>query len=246
MGSDRGSDRPQEIADGLQVSLKLLVESPHQLPLRRRDAHGIWVMVRIIHHPDFKEGVRALLIDKDNKPNWHPTNPAVISDAEVDAFFEPLPVEEQWRPFDFRGISDELRNHPGRNEGAVTLVTLNRPQALNAQFERAQELIDAFAAYDADDSQRCLVLTGSKAFAAGADIRMQGPGLRCHVRLNFFAGWERVTRTRKPWIAAVAGFALGGGCEVAMMAVHHCRRQRQFGQPEIKLGVSPAWAGRSG
>ena len=58
-------------------------------------------MVRLIHHPDFKEGVRALLIDKDNAPAWSPADPAAISDAEVDAFFEPLPVDEQWTPFDF-------------------------------------------------------------------------------------------------------------------------------------------------
>jgi len=84
-----------------KVSLKLLVESPHQLHFVDEMRMEYGVMVRLIHHPDFKEGVRALLIDKDNRPNWHPTNPAVISDAEVDAFFEPLPVEEQWRPFDF-------------------------------------------------------------------------------------------------------------------------------------------------
>ena len=59
------------------------------------------IMVRLIHHPDFKEGVRALLIDKDNKPNWHPTRPEVIGDRDVDEFFQPLPPEEQWRPFDF-------------------------------------------------------------------------------------------------------------------------------------------------
>ena len=59
------------------------------------------IMVRLIHHPDFKEGVRALLIDKDNKPNWRPSRPEVIGDRDVEAFFEPLPLEEQWRPFDF-------------------------------------------------------------------------------------------------------------------------------------------------
>ena len=84
-----------------KVSLKLLQESPYQLHFVDEMRMEYGIMVRLIHHPDFKEGVRALLIDKDGKPNWHPTNPAVISDAEVDAFFEPLPVEEQWRPFDF-------------------------------------------------------------------------------------------------------------------------------------------------
>src|SRR3982751_3354949 len=105
--------------------------------------------------------------------------------------------------------------------GAVTLITLNRPQALNAlNSQILKELIDAFAAYEADTSQRCLVLTGSeKAFAAGADIKeMQAQGFADMYSANFFAGWEHVTATRKPWIAAVAGYALGGGCEVAMMA----------------------------
>lgn len=84
-----------------KVTLKLLVESPFQLHFVDEMRMEYGIMVRLIHHPDFKEGVRALLIDKDNKPNWQPARPEVIGDAEVDAFFEPLPVEEQWRPFDF-------------------------------------------------------------------------------------------------------------------------------------------------
>ena len=130
---------------------------------------------------------------------------------------------------------------------AVTLVTLNRPQALNAlNSEVLRELIAAFAAYDADDSQRCLVLTGSeKAFAAGADIKeMSSQGFADMYASDFFAGWERVTATRKPWIAAVNGFALGGGCEVAMMADFIIAGDRaRFGQPEIKLGVTPGMGG---
>ena len=130
---------------------------------------------------------------------------------------------------------------------AVTLVTLNRPQALNAlNGEVLRELIAVFAAYDADDGQRCLVLTGSeKAFAAGADIKeMQGQGFADMYSSNFFAGWEQVTATRKPWIAAVAGFALGGGCEVAMMADFIIAGDNaKFGQPEIKLGVTPGMGG---
>jgi len=131
---------------------------------------------------------------------------------------------------------------------AVTLVTLNRPQALNALNSSVlKELIEVFAAYDADDSQRCLVLTGSgdKAFAAGADIKeMQPQGFADMYSANFFAGWEHVTRTRKPWIAAVNGFALGGGCEVAMMADFIIASDTaKFGQPEIKLGVTPGMGG---
>jgi len=131
--------------------------------------------------------------------------------------------------------------------GAVTLVTLNRPQALNALNSKVLgELIDAFAAYDEDPGQRCLVLTGSeKAFAAGADIKeMQAQDFAGMYAANFFAGWEQVTRTRKPWIAAVAGFALGGGCEVAMMADFIIAADTaKFGQPEIKLGVTPGMGG---
>ena len=130
---------------------------------------------------------------------------------------------------------------------AVTLVRLNRPQALNALNSQVlAELIDAFAAYDADPAQRCLVLTGSdKAFAAGADIKeMSAQGFADMYASNFFAGWERVTATRKPWIAAVAGYALGGGCEVAMMADFIIAGDTaKFGQPEIKLGVSPGMGG---
>ena len=131
--------------------------------------------------------------------------------------------------------------------GAVTLVTLNRPQALNAlNSEVLKELIAAFSAYDRDESQRCLVLTGSeKAFAAGADIKeMQAQGFADMYSTDFFAAWEKVTATRKPWIAAVAGYALGGGCEVAMMADFIIAADNaKFGQPEIKLGVTPGMGG---
>jgi len=131
--------------------------------------------------------------------------------------------------------------------GAVTLVRLNRPQALNALNSQVlAELIGVMAAYDADKTQRCLVLTGSeKAFAAGADIKEMVPqGFSEMYAANFFAGWERVTATRKPWIAAVAGFALGGGCELAMMADFIIAADTaKFGQPEIKLGVAPGMGG---
>ena len=131
--------------------------------------------------------------------------------------------------------------------GAVTLVTLNRPQALNAlNSEVLRELIDVFRAYDNDNSQRCLVLAGSeKAFAAGADIKeMSSQGFADMYSADFFAGWEKVTATRKPWLAAVAGYALGGGCELAMMADFIIAGDTaKFGQPEIKLGVTPGMGG---
>ncbi len=131
--------------------------------------------------------------------------------------------------------------------GAVTLIRLNRPQALNALNSAVlAELTAAFAAYDADPGQRCAVLTGSdKAFAAGADIKeISDQGFAAMYAGDFFRGWERVTATRKPWIAAVAGFALGGGCEVAMMADFIIAADTaKFGQPEIRLGVIPGMGG---
>src|SRR3546814_4517845 len=105
--------------------------------------------------------------------------------------------------------------------GAVTLIRLNRPQALNALNSQVlADMIAAFDAYEADPTQLCAVVTGSdKAFAAGADIKeMTDRGFAAMYGRNFFAGWEKVVATRKPWIAAVAGYELGGGCEVAMMA----------------------------
>ena len=130
---------------------------------------------------------------------------------------------------------------------AVTLVTLNRPQALNALNSQVlADLITAFSVYDADESQRCAVLTGNeKAFAAGADIKeMQSQSFAEMYASNFFGGYERVTATRKPWIAAVNGFALGGGCELAMMADFIIAGDNaKFGQPEIKLAVTPGMGG---
>jgi enoyl-CoA hydratase len=133
------------------------------------------------------------------------------------------------------------------SQDAVTLITLNRPQALNAlNTQVMRDLIAAFEAYDADASQRCLVITGSeKAFAAGADIKeMQPKGFAAMYGENFFGGFDRVVATRKPWIAAVAGFALGGGCELAMMADFIIAADNaKFGQPEVKLAVGPGMGG---
>lgn len=134
--------------------------------------------------------------------------------------------------------------------GAVTLITLNRPKALNALNEQVlDELIEAFAAYEGDDSQRCAVITGSgdKAFAAGADIKQMAEKAAADFYLeDFFAKWTShiVKTVRKPWLAAVNGFALGGGCELAMMADFIIASdQAKFGQPEIKLGVAPGMGG---
>lgn len=131
--------------------------------------------------------------------------------------------------------------------GPVTLVTLNRPQALNALNSQVlSELLDASRAFDADASQGCMVITGSeKAFAAGADIKeMQAQGFADMYGHDFFAGWDQFTRTRKPILAAVAGYALGGGCELAMMCdLILAADTAKFGQPEIKLAVSPGMGG---
>ena len=133
---------------------------------------------------------------------------------------------------------------------AVTLITPNRPKALNALNSTIlKELTEAFAAEEADKSQLCAVLTGSgdKAFAAGADIKEMSEKAAADFYLeDFFSPWtsEIVKKTRKPWIAAVNGFALGGGCELAMMADFIIASENaKFGQPEIKLGVAPGMGG---
>jgi enoyl-CoA hydratase len=134
--------------------------------------------------------------------------------------------------------------------GAVTLITLNRPEALNALSSAVMEdLIQAFAAFEADETQRCAVLTGAgpKAFAAGADIKEMAdkPGSEFFAD-DLYARWQShlVAAVRKPWIAAVNGFALGGGCEVAMMCdIVIAADNARFGQPEIKLGIIPGAGG---
>src|SRR5512140_3870874 len=132
-------------------------------------------------------------------------------------------------------------------KGRVGIIRLNRPQALNA-LNRAliAELIQAIDAFEADDGIGCLLLTGNdKAFAAGADIKEMADKTFMEAYLgNFCADWDRAARARKPIVAAVAGFALGGGCELAM----HCdiiiaADSAKFGQPEIKLGVIPGLGG---
>ena len=131
---------------------------------------------------------------------------------------------------------------------AVELIRFNRPHALNAFNDQLMnELTAALDAAEADDGVNCIVLTGSdRAFAAGADIKeMQHKSYVGAYREDFITrNWERVTRCRKPVIAAVAGFALGGGCEVAMMCDFIIAADNaKFGQPEITLGVSPGAGG---
>jgi len=131
--------------------------------------------------------------------------------------------------------------------GRVALITFNRPKALNAlNLKLAHEVVSCAEACDADPDVGCIVLTGSeKAFAAGADIKeMQDKSAIDMYATNHFADWDRLAGVRKPVIAAVAGFALGGGCEVAMMCDFIIAADTaKFGQPEIKLGVTPGMGG---
>ena len=142
---------------------------------------------------------------------------------------------------DYQNILVETR-------GAVGLVTFNRPKALNALCDAlVRELGAALDAFEADDAIGAIVLTGSeRAFAAGADVKeMAGKSfVDCYLEDFITDGWERVTTCRKPIIAAVAGFALGGGCEMAMMCdTIIAAESAKFGQPEITLGIIPGSGG---
>ncbi|MBI08876.1 MAG: enoyl-CoA hydratase [Rhodospirillaceae bacterium] len=134
------------------------------------------------------------------------------------------------------------------SRGAVGLVTLHRPEALNALCaELIKELAAALDVFEANGSIGAIVLTGSdKAFAAGADIKEMSGRSYMDVYLSDFItmGWERVSTVRKPIIAAVAGYALGGGCEMAMMCDYIIAADTaRFGQPEITIGAIPGAGG---
>jgi enoyl-CoA hydratase len=130
---------------------------------------------------------------------------------------------------------------------SVGLIRLNRPDALNAlNSQLIAELNEALDGFEADDAIGCIVLTGSeKAFAAGADIKeMQSKSYMDTYLGDFIGKWERITTVRKPVVAAVAGYALGGGCEMAMMCDFILAADTaRFGQPEINLGVMPGAGG---
>jgi enoyl-CoA hydratase len=131
--------------------------------------------------------------------------------------------------------------------GRVGVVTLNRPQALNALNAKLMtELSTAVDAFEADAGTGCIVITGSeKAFAAGADIKEMADKSFLDVFYgDFCADWHRVAHARKPTVAAVAGYALGGGCELAMLCdIVIAADNARFGQPEIKLGAIPGIGG---
>ena len=132
-------------------------------------------------------------------------------------------------------------------KGRVGIIRLNRPQALNAlNVALKAELKQAIDAFEADSNIGCMVITGSdKAFAAGADIKEMADKSFEEALLGNFAGtWDRAAQARKPIVAAVAGFALGGGCELAMQCdIVIAADNARFGQPEIKLGIIPGIGG---
>ncbi len=133
-------------------------------------------------------------------------------------------------------------------DGAVGVITLNRPDALNAlNGQLVDELSAALDGFEADEAIGAMVITGSdRAFAAGADIKEMQDKSFIDVYMEYFItrNWERVTTCRKPVIAAVAGYALGGGCELAMMCdLIIAADNAKFGQPEINLGVLPGAGG---
>ncbi len=132
-------------------------------------------------------------------------------------------------------------------DGGAVLVRMNRPEVLNALSSKVMvDLAEALKPLDRDPEVGCIVLTGTeKAFAAGADIKeMAAKPYMDMFHEDFFAGWEEFYRLRTPKIAAVSGFALGGGCELAMMCdIIYASRSAKFGQPEIKLGVIPGMGG---
>lgn len=131
-------------------------------------------------------------------------------------------------------------------EPGVGLVRLNRPQALNAlNSQITREIFDALEAFDRDESIGCMVLTGSdKAFAAGADIKAMSTQTMIEMMSDDFTDWSRLTRLSKPVIAAVSGWALGGGCEMAMTCdMIVASETAKFGQPEITIGIIPGAGG---
>jgi len=129
----------------------------------------------------------------------------------------------------------------------IALIELNRPKELNAlNLQLMGELRDALKVLDEDDNVRVIIITGnSKAFAAGADIKqMAGKSAVDMLKIDQFSTWDQIRKTKKPLIAAVSGFALGGGCELAMTCdMIIASETAKFGQPEIKIGVMPGAGG---
>ena len=141
---------------------------------------------------------------------------------------------------EFIKVTEQHRPH-------IALIELNRPKELNAlNLQLMTEVKEALEALDKNDDVRVIVLTGNeRAFAAGADIKqMAGKSAIDMAKIDQFATWDKIKKTKKPLIAAVSGFALGGGCELAMTCdMIVASETAQFGQPEIKIGVMPGAGG---
>ncbi len=141
---------------------------------------------------------------------------------------------------DFLKVETEFEKH-------IALVQLNRPKDLNAlNLQLMGELRDALKELDANDQVRVIVITGNeKAFAAGADIKQMADNSAIDMwQIDQFSTWDQIRKTKKPLIAAVSGFALGGGCELAMTCdMIIASETAKFGQPEIKIGVTPGAGG---
>ena len=144
-------------------------------------------------------------------------------------------------------VSQKYENILVRPEGQVGLVQINRPKAMNAlNSSTMAEMVEALQAYDADNKIGCLVITGDeRAFAAGADIKeLAGASPMTIMQSPFLVYWDQLSRVRKPIIAAVSGWCLGGGCELAMACdMIVASESARFGQPEIGIGVIPGAGG---
>ena len=144
--------------------------------------------------------------------------------------------------FEFIKVNPQYAKH-------IALIELNRPKELNALSRQVMlEIRDTLKALDEDDNVRVIILTGGeKVFAAGADIKQMADATAIDMlNIDQFSTWDQIKKTRKPIIAAVSGFALGGGCELAMTCdMIIATETAKFGQPEIKIGTMPG-AGRTG
>jgi enoyl-CoA hydratase len=148
---------------------------------------------------------------------------------------------------EFQKSSESCKNILLTKEIPIAIIQLNRPDVLNAlNHELMRELTTALEQLDSDESVKCVVVTGNeKAFAAGADIKeMADAGTIEMILRDNFSTWDKIRKIKKPLIAAVSGFALGGGCELAMMCdIIIASETARFGQPEINIGVMPGAGG---
>lgn len=144
-------------------------------------------------------------------------------------------------------MSKSYETIDAQRSGRVLTIRFNRPKALNAlNTQVMEEVLDCASAHDADPDVGCIILTGNdRAFAAGADIgELNAQDYTSMYEAAFFAGWDKFAALRTPKIAAVAGYALGGGCEVAMMCdIILAGQSARFGQPEVKIGCIPGIGG---